>query len=140
MAHHNSQQNNNLHGSGHLLNLLTPPLTAPINNQQQQQQQQQQLAIHVNNNIEVTSSQSVSLPSSGSSLTSSGSSTSMESTSPEVKTADELFDKIEDMICDYMREPNRHYLHCRVLRWCLEDDQSRRFSAVVIINPPTANN
>jgi len=128
MAHHNSQQNNHPYASSDLWKSLTPPLTAPIHGQQQQQ-----VAIHANNNnSEVTSSQSTSFTSS-----SSGSSmTSIESTSPQVKTEDELFDKIEDIMCEYMRESDRHYLHCRVLRWCLEDDLSRQFSAVVVINPP----
>ena len=133
MAHHNSQPNNNPNGSGHVWSSLTPPLTAPMNNEQQQQQQ---LAIHVdnNNNMEVISSQSVSFSSSGSSIS------SQSSRSSEEKSMDKLFDKIEDMICDYMREPKRHYLHCRVLRWRLDDDLSRQFSAVVVINPPTTKN
>jgi len=135
MAHHNSQQNNNLNGSVPVWNALTPPLTAPQINSQQQQQQQMPIHANNNNNIEVISSQSMSLTS----CSSLGSSmTSIESTSPEVKTEDEFFDKIEDMLCDYMRESNRHYLHCRVLRWTLEDDLSRQFSAVVVINPPTS--
>ncbi len=134
MAQHNSQQNNNPNGSGPVCDALTPPLTAPQINSQQQQQQQ--MAIHTNNNnVEVISSQPMSLtPSSPSSL----SSISIGSTSSQVRTEDKLFDKIEDMMCEYMREPTRHYLHCRVLRWYLEDDLSHQFSAVVVINPPTS--
>ena len=143
MAHQNSQENNQRHGSGHVWNPLTPPSTVQVNNHQQQQQH---LVIQGddNNNIRTISSQSASSVSLGSSqsvsLTSSGSLTSMESTSSQTKTEDEIFDKIEDMICDYMREPNRHYLHCRVLRWRLENDLSRQFSAVIVINPPTYKN
>jgi len=133
MSQHNSQQNNNPHGAGPVWNALTPPLTAPQINIQQEQQQ---MAIHTNNNnIEVISSQPMSLtPSSPSSL----SSISIGSTSSQVRTEDELFDKIEDMMCEYMRVSTRHYLHCRVLRWYLEDDLSHQFSAVVVINPPTS--
>ena len=132
MAHQNSQQNNNPIGSNNVWNPFTPPLTG-VQNNNQQQQQQQQLAIHSNNSSQLISSQPVS-------LASWSSSTSIGSTSPEVRVEDKLFDKIEDMICDYMRESNRHYLHCRVLRWYLDDDSSRQFSAVVIINPPTTKN
>ena len=131
MSQHNSQQDNTPNGSGHVWPSLTPPLTAQINNQQQQQQ----LAINANyNNMEVISSQPLSLSSWGSSIS------SQSSRSSEDKSMDELFDKIEDMICDYMRESKRHYLHCRVLRWSLDDDLSRQFSAVVVINPPTIKN
>jgi hypothetical protein len=129
MTHHNSQSHYFSHGSENVQNSLTPPMTVITNSQQHQQQ----LPIHTNGNNEVVSSQSVSLNSSLSSV-------SMESTSAEVKDADELFDKIEDMICDYMREGNRHYLHCRVLRWSLENDTTRQFSAVVVINPPITKN
>ena len=130
MAHHNSQPNNNPNGPGHVWSSFTPPLTDPINNQQQTQQQQ--VAIHTSspNNVVVISSQPLSLPSWGSSISSQSSRSSQE------KSIDELFDKIEDMICDYMRDSTRHYLHCRVLRWSLEDDLTRQFSAVVVINPP----
>jgi hypothetical protein len=130
MAHHNSQQNNNPNGPGHVWSSLTPPLTAPIINQQQQQQQHQ-VTIHASspNNMAVISSQPMS--SWGSSITSHSSRSSQE------KSIDDLFDKIEDMICDYMRDSKRHYLHCRVLRWSIEDDLTRQFSAVVVINPPT---
>jgi hypothetical protein len=133
MSQYNSQQNNTPDGSGHVWPSLTPPLTTQINNQQQQQpQQQQQLGINANNNnMEVISSQPLSLPSWGSSIS------SQSSRNSEDKSMDELFDKIEDMICDYMRDTNRHFLHCRVLRWNLDDYPSRRFSAVVVINPPT---
>jgi hypothetical protein len=54
-----------------------------------------------------------------------------------VKTEDELFDKIEDMICEYMRDSRRHYLQHRVLQWYLDNDPLHQFSAVVVINPPT---
>ena len=132
MAHHNSQQNNNTYGPGHVWNSLTPQLPPQINNQQQQQD------IHATNtkNIGVISSQPISLASSVSSTSSIG------STSSQVRTEDKLFDQIEDMIRDYMRDPNRHYIHCRVLQWTLDDDDdlSEKFSAVIVINPPTSKN
>jgi hypothetical protein len=135
MAQHNSQQNDNAYASLLVWNTLTPPLTASQINSQQQQQ----MPIHANNNnnIEVISSQPMSLMSSSLSSTSS---LSIGSTSSQVRTEDQLFDKIEDMMCEYMREPTRHYLHCRVLRWYLENDVSHQFSAVVVINPPTSRN
>lgn len=64
----------------------------------------------------------------------------MWSTSTDVRTEDQLFDKIEDIISDYMLESSRHYLQCRVLRWSPDDDLSRVFTAVVVINPPTTRN
>lgn len=132
MAHQNSQQNNNHHDLHLSWNSLTPPLTAPNNNQQQQQPNQANNNNN-NHNIGVILSQPLSLASSQSSI-------SIQSTNSQVKIDDKLFDKIEDILCDYMREPDRHYLHCRVLRWTLEEDQSRLFTAVVIINPPTIQN
>ena len=130
MVHPNSQQNNNHRDLQQSWNSLTPPLTAQLNNQQQQANQ----ANNINtNNVEVILSQPLSLASSQSSI-------STASTNLQVKTEDELYDKIEDILGDYMREPDRHYLHCRVLRWRLEEDQSRLFTAVVIINPPSIEN
>ncbi len=72
------------------------------------------------------------------SLLSSGSSSSIGSTSSVIRREDKLFDQIEDLICEYMRESDRHYLHCRVLRWGLDDQDlpRRQFSAVIVINPP----
>ncbi len=130
MTHPNDPQNNNPYGSNLVWNSHTPPLTPQLIIQQQQQQQ----PVHANknNDMEVISSQSTLLISSGTS-----SSSSTESTSPEVKTEDELFDKIEDMICDYMRQPSRHYLHCRVLHCYLDDNLSSQFNAIIIINPPS---
>ncbi|CAF4779194.1 unnamed protein product, partial [Rotaria sp. Silwood2] len=55
----------------------------------------------------------------------------------EDELTDELFEKIEQLICDYMRQPHRDRLHCRVLRWGIQEDLSRLFSAVIVINPPT---
>ncbi|CAF3050437.1 unnamed protein product [Rotaria sp. Silwood2] len=55
----------------------------------------------------------------------------------EDELTDELFEKIEQLICDHMRQPHRNYLHCRVLRRDIEEDLSRLYSAVVVINPPT---
>ena len=130
MVHQNSQQNNDHHDLQQSSNSLTPSLTAQLNNQQQQANQ---ASNNNSNNVAVILSQPLSLVSSQSSI-------STASTNSQVKTEDELFDKIEDILCDYMRQPDRHYLHCRVLRWGLEEDQSRLFTAVVIINPPTIEN
>jgi len=144
MTHPNNSQNNHLYGSNLVWNSHTPPFTPQLiiqqqqqqelQQQQQQQQEQQQQSVHANNNndMEAMSSQSTLLISSGTS-----SSTSTQSTSPQVKTEDELFDQIEDMICDYMRQPSRHYLHCRVLHCYLDDNSSSQFNAIIIINPPS---
>ena len=127
MVQHNSQQKDKPNGLGHVRSSLTLPLPSQINNQQQQ------LAIHANyNNIIVRA-----VSSQPSSLASSGSSSSMQSRSPEVKDADELFDRIEDMICEYMRDPSRNHFDSRVLGWYLDDNESRLFSVVILIKPPT---
>ena len=94
---------------------LTPPLT-----------------VHTHSQPSVTSTQTGSLHSSDSSI-------SFGSTSPEDRRADKVFDKIEDLLCEMMRDPVQHHLHCRVLRWGLEEDPSKVFTAVVIVNPPTNN-
>ncbi|CAF1385323.1 unnamed protein product [Adineta steineri] len=137
MSRHNSQQNNNNnnHGSGHLWNSLTPPLTIPTNNIQHEQQLPQVIDVNNDNTDDIDMN-----PSPSTSVASWQSCTSTETRSSQEKCADELYDQIEDLICEYMRECQRHYLHCRVLRWHLEDDTSKQFSAVIIINPPATKN
>ena len=67
------------------------------------------------------------------------SSISIGSTSPEDRRADVVFDKIEDLLCEFMRDPVQQRLHCRVLRWSLEEDPLKVFTGVVFVNPPTIN-
>lgn len=134
MDQNNSQESNNDYctpsSSGHERNPLTPPLT--MNNSQQHEQQN--LGTPRNNMIRVVSSQPV-VP-----FASWASTMSQRSITIEENTADVMFDQVEQLICDYMRQPQRHYLHCRVLRWSLEENRSRIYSAVVVINPPTDTN
>jgi hypothetical protein len=114
-----------LHSTEQINNPLTPPLTEPNNSQEHQHL--------LNGSMEVLSSNPMSFSSSGSSI-------SIDSTSPEERAADQVFDKIEDLLCEFSREPSRHHLHCRVLRWSLDDDLSRIFTAVVVINAPVTSN
>ena len=104
---------------------LTPPLTAST-----VQQSQESVTPIQNSGIHLVSSQSVY------SVTSASNQSDI-STNTEETTTDELFDKIEHLIRDYMQRPLRFYLHCRILRWTTEQYPSRRFSAIVVINPPT---
>ena len=108
---------------------LTASLTVPVNSQSQQVTTHAQNDNKNDHTIQGSSSQPISLKSWDSS-------TSFGSTSSDVKRADVVFDKIEDLLYDFMRDSSQHYLHCRVLRWSYEEDPSRIFNAVVVVNPP----
>lgn len=58
------------------------------------------------------------------------------STCSQTRQEDQIFDQIEDILCDYMRDSTRHYLQYRILRWAHDDDRSKVFTAIVVINPP----
>ncbi|CAF3766932.1 unnamed protein product [Rotaria magnacalcarata] len=117
MDQNNSQQNEFNHESTD----LTPPLTA--NNIPRQQR---------NHTVRMASSQPVPFAFWANGM-------SQASIDSEENATEELFDKIEQLICEYMQEPHRHYLHCRVLRWCVDDNPSSLFTSVIVINPPTNN-
>ena len=72
-------------------------------------------------------------------LTPSQSSTSIGSRTAEEKAEDELFDKIEDLLGDMMRNPTPHHLPCRVFQWPLPDDPSRVLTAMIVISPTIPN-
>jgi hypothetical protein len=124
MADHHSQQKcNTNYDSNHSQNIFTPLLTPQVHSQQQS-------IIDMNaNNIETRLSQAAS-------LVSLDSTSSIGSTSSAVRKEDKVFDQIEDIISDYMRDSDRHFLQCRVLRWYMDEDRSRQFTAIVVINPP----
>ena len=61
---------------------------------------------------------------------------SVQSLAAEDESTNVLFDHIEELLCEYMRQPQHHFLHCRVLQWSPIDDQSRLFTTVIVINPP----
>ena len=63
--------------------------------------------------------------------------TSFGSTSADVRAADKIFDKIEDLLSKLSQDPLQYRLHCRILRWHLEQDPSFSFTAVIVVNPPT---
>lgn len=63
---------------------------------------------------------------------------SFGSTAPEERRADKVFDQIEDMLREMMRDHEQHRLHCRVLQWNLEEEPTKVFNAVVVVNPPTS--
>ena len=142
MAHNNNSQQNNrvYYSTGRVCTSLTPPLSAQVNNLEQQQQPPSQLVVHRNEH-DIAGNRSTqtrfmaSFPS-ASSLSSPIS--PVDARSEEERTTDALFDKIEDMLCAFMRNPRQHYLHCRVLQWSLDDEITQKFTAVVVINPPIA--
>jgi hypothetical protein len=37
----------------------------------------------------------------------------------------DVFDTIEDLVGEYMREPQRHYYHCRFLRCVIQQNPFR---------------
>ena len=71
------------------------------------------------------------------SLSSWNSTTSVDSRTTQERATDELFDKIEDLISEYLRDPQRHHFDYRVIRCSLGGDPQRLFHAVVVINPPS---
>lgn len=60
------------------------------------------------------------------------------STSTDGDAEDELFEGIERLIRDFLGRPNRCYPYYRILRWALEEEPTLSFSAVVVVNRPTA--
>ena len=110
-------------------NPSTPSPTVD-NSGSNQQQQPEPRSIPPKDNIGRTLSTLVS-------FRSWSSSTSVDSRTPEEKATDGLFDQIEDLIVDYMREPQRHHFDCRILRCSTSEDRPRFFNAVVVINPPS---
>lgn len=60
-------------------------------------------------------------------------------TSSQTQREDKIFDRIEDILAEYMHDSSRHYLHFRLLRWTDSEDFAKIFTAVVLINPPMSN-
>ena len=58
-------------------------------------------------------------------------------TRSEKQAEDELFQRIERLIRDFLNRPNRRYPYHRVLNWTLEDDPTVSYSVVVTINAPS---
>ncbi|CAF1540679.1 unnamed protein product [Adineta ricciae] len=48
---------------------------------------------------------------------------------------DKLFDQIENIICDYMLDPDHPYLYCRLLRWFRHNDKNQFYIKFVVISP-----
>jgi hypothetical protein len=57
-------------------------------------------------------------------------------TRSERQAEDELFQRIERLIRDFLSRPNRRYPYHRIMEWTLPDDPTLNYCAVVIINPP----
>ena len=113
-------------------NLVGSPSIIARSQEQQQEEEEEEEKFETprNNIIRIPSSQPIPFA-----FWSEG--MSLDTINREENITNELFNKIEQLICDYMQPSQRHYLHCRILRWCLEEDQSRMFSAVIVINPPS---
>jgi hypothetical protein len=69
--------------------------------------------------------------------TSSGSSSPVDSRDTEERETDALFDEIEDLIADFMRQPHRHHAYNRYLRCFVDERESRWCHIHVTIHPPT---
>lgn len=131
MEQHTAESNNNHHNqSNQQCQSIALVLAAHMNSQQEQQTNSD------NNEDESDSSSIQTISSQPISISSWTSSTSIGSTSTDVRVADKVFDQIEDLLSDFMRDPSQHHLHCRVLRWSPEDDASRIIHAVIVVNPP----
>ena len=61
----------------------------------------------------------------------------MPYTRSERQAEDELFQRIERLIRDFLSRPNRRYPYHRIMEWTLPDDPALNYCAVVIINPPS---
>ena len=56
-------------------------------------------------------------------------------TRSEKHAEDELFQRIERLIRDFLNRPNRRYPCHRIMEWTLVEEPTLSYSAVVIINP-----
>lgn len=71
------------------------------------------------------------------SLTTWDSSDSFYSTAPDIRRADKVFDRIEDLLTKMMDDPEQRQFHCRVLEGHLDHEQPpKKFTAVIVIAPP----
>ena len=61
---------------------------------------------------------------------------SVDSRTADEKSEDAFYDKLEDLICDFMSDPSRHHVHCRFLQWSMPGDPTRVMDAMVVIHPP----
>ena len=58
-------------------------------------------------------------------------------TRSEKQAEDELFQRIERLIRDFLNRPNRRYPYHWIMEWTLPGEPTLNYSAVVIINPPS---
>ena len=58
-------------------------------------------------------------------------------TRSEKQAEDELFQRIERLIRDFLDRPNRRYPYHRIMEWTMGDEPTLNYSAVVVINPPS---
>lgn len=61
---------------------------------------------------------------------------SVDSRTAEEKSEDAFFDKLEDLMADFMSDATQHRLHCRFLQWPMPGDPTRVMDAVIVIHPP----
>ena len=67
--------------------------------------------------------------------TSSGSASPVDSRDTEERETDALFDEIEDLIADFMRQPHRHHAYHRHLR-CFVDERETRWCQIQVTIQP----
>ena len=58
-------------------------------------------------------------------------------TRSEKQAEDELFQRIERLIRDFLNRPNRRYPYHRILEWTLDEEPTLSYSADITINPPS---
>ena len=63
---------------------------------------------------------------------------SVDSRTAEEKSEDAFYDKLENLMCDFMSDSSRHHVHCRFLQWPMPGDPTRVMDAIVVIHPPIA--
>ena len=58
-------------------------------------------------------------------------------TRSERQAEDDLFQRIQRMIRDFLSRPNRRYPYHRIMEWTLPNDPTLNYRAVVVIAPPS---
>ena len=113
----------------------TASFTSPADPQQQQQQQQQQAT---GSDVVVPSPSPV--PIATSTPRTPGTPPRpilVPYTRSEKHAEDELFQRIERLIRDFLNRPNRRSHYHRIMEWTLAEEPTLSYSAVVIVNQPS---
>ena len=128
-----NQSNRNAHlfqdAQGRWWNHSTVSFASPSDSQQQQQSTGSGMILTSPSPVPIATSTPRTAPSPPQPIL-------MPYTRSERQAEDELFQRIERLIRDFLSRPNRRYPYHRIMEWTLPDDPTLHYCAVVIINPP----